>query len=189
MVTPRRKKNIDIRPREHLTPPEMLRLIDAASKVGRYGKRDALMIRMAYVHGMRASELTGVMWTDVDFDSGCLLVRRLKRGKTANHPMTPDVIRLLKKMPGDHRGFIFVSERGDRLSANGFNKIVGRAGEALGLGFTIHAHMLRHSCGYKLVNDRRAIRNIQEYLGHTHMQETVRYTALAPGYLAGCWKD
>jgi integrase len=30
----------------------------------------------------------------------------------------------------------------------------------------VHPHMLRHACGYKLANDARDTRTIQDYLGH-----------------------
>jgi type 1 fimbriae regulatory protein FimB len=42
----------------------------------------------------------------------------------------------------------------------------------------IHPHMLRHSCGYALVNKGTDIRIIQGYLGHRSISSTVRYTAL-----------
>jgi site-specific recombinase XerD len=48
------------------------------------------------------------------------------------------------------------------------------------LGIKAHAHMLRHACGYKLANDGHDTRAIQAYLGHRNIQNTTRYTALAP---------
>jgi site-specific recombinase XerD len=54
---PRRRKNTDARPREHLTEAEVALLMEAARKRGRYGHRDALMILMAYRHGLRVGEL------------------------------------------------------------------------------------------------------------------------------------
>jgi hypothetical protein len=49
---PRRRKNTDARPREHLTEAEVARLREAAKTRGHYGNRDALMILMAYRHGL-----------------------------------------------------------------------------------------------------------------------------------------
>jgi site-specific recombinase XerD len=51
---------------------------------------------------------------------------------------------------------------------------------AADLGIKAHAHMLRHACGYKLANDGHDTRAIQAYLGHRNIQNTTRYTALAP---------
>ena len=80
-----RPRNADRRSREHLTPEEIDRLIAAASKVGRYGHRDATMILMAattggsimaYRHGLRVSELVSLRWDQVDLKGGQLHVRR-----------------------------------------------------------------------------------------------------------------
>jgi integrase len=55
-VTRRRRPNRELRTREHLTPAEVERLMEAAG-AGRWGHRDATMILMAYRHGLRAAEL------------------------------------------------------------------------------------------------------------------------------------
>ena len=57
--------------------------------------------------------------------------------------------------------------------------IIGQVARAAGLEqLEIHPHMLRHSCGYVLVNSGTDIRIIQGYLGHRTILSTVRYTAL-----------
>jgi site-specific recombinase XerD len=48
------------------------------------------------------------------------------------------------------------------------------------LGITAHDHMLRRVCEYKLANDGHDTRAIQVYLEHRNLQNTTRYTALAP---------
>jgi hypothetical protein len=48
---PRRRRNIDRRPREYLTPAEVETLMATARKRGRYGHRDATMILIAWRHG------------------------------------------------------------------------------------------------------------------------------------------
>jgi type 1 fimbriae regulatory protein FimE len=57
------------------------------------------------------------------------------------------------------------------------------------LGIKAYAHMLRHVCGYKLANDGVDTRSLQAYLGHRNIQNTTRYTALAPDRFKGFWKD
>ncbi len=53
-------------PRKYLTSKEVERLITAARQ-NRYGHRDATMIRVAYRHGLRVSELCALRWDQVDF--------------------------------------------------------------------------------------------------------------------------
>jgi integrase len=57
-VTPWRPKNAELRTREHLTPDEVERLIEAANS-NPHGHRDPLMVLMAYRHGLRAAEVGG----------------------------------------------------------------------------------------------------------------------------------
>jgi site-specific recombinase XerD len=83
---------------------------------------------------------------------------------------------------------VFVSERGAPLTPLGFNGMVKRAGAAAGLGIKVHAHMLR-ACGFKLANDGIDTRSLQAYLGHSNIQNTARYTALASGRFKNFWRD
>ena len=84
---------------------------------------------------------------------------------------------------------MFVSERGAPLSAPGFSRMVERAAREAKLGIKAHAHMLRHACGYKLANDGHDTRAIQAYLGHRNIQNTTRYTALAPSRFKEFFRD
>jgi type 1 fimbriae regulatory protein FimB len=54
------------RTREHLAPDEVERMIIAAGHGGRLSERDALLIMMAYRHGLRASELIVLRRDQID---------------------------------------------------------------------------------------------------------------------------
>ena len=64
-----------------------------------------------------------------------------------------------------------------------------RAGKAAGFDMKIHPHMLRHACGYKLANDGRDTRAIQDYLGHKNIAHTTRYTELNSERFNEFWGD
>jgi type 1 fimbriae regulatory protein FimB/type 1 fimbriae regulatory protein FimE len=49
--------------------------------------------------------------------------------------------------------------------------IVAVAGEAAGLPFPVHPHMLRHACGFYLANKGVDTRALQQYLGHRNIQQ------------------
>jgi integrase len=68
-VTPRRGKNGELRTREHLTIDEVERLIEVA-KSNRHGHRDALMVLLAFRHGLRPGEIVDLRWDQIDFMSG-----------------------------------------------------------------------------------------------------------------------
>jgi integrase len=189
-VTPRRRPNADYRTREHLTEVEVEKLIAAAGD-NRHGHRDATMILVAFRHGLRASELVGLRWDQVDFEGGVLHVARRKRGTPSTQPISGRELRALRRLKREAQAspFIFVSERGSPFSVAGFQKLIARVGVTAGFAFQLHPHMLRHSCGYKLANDGVDTRSLQGYLGHRSIQHTVRYTELAPGRFKGFWKD
>ena len=157
----------------------------------RWGHRDATAVLIAYRHGLRASELVALRWDDIDFQTGKLHVRRAKGGTASVHPIGGRELRALRRLKREAPAsvYVFVSERLAPLSVAGYQRMVARAGEAVGFPFLVHSHMLRHSCGYKLANDGQDIRAIQHYLGHKSINSTVRYTALAPDRFKGFWKD
>lgn len=64
-----------------------------------------------------------------------------------------------------------------------------KAGEDAGLSVRVHPHMLRHACGYALADKRIDTRLIQDYLGHTNIAHTVRYTASNSLRFMGIWDN
>ena len=176
-----RRSNADYRKREYLTPGEIEKLIEAA-KGNRYGHRDATMILVAFRHGFRASEIIELEWSDIDFNAAEMHVERKKRGRSPRHPIRGDELRALRRLHKEQdpkSAFVFVSERGAPFTRDSFNWMVKRAGKKADLPFQVHAHMLRHSTGYKLANDGADTRSIQSYLGHRDIRHTVRYTELS----------
>jgi integrase len=189
-VTPTRRPNSELRPREHLTEREVGKLIEVAKR-NRHGARDSAMILVAFRHGLRASEVCELQWSDVEFESATLHLRRAKGGATSTHPLLGDemrALRSLKREAGDKSPFIFVSERGTPFSVSGLAKLIERSGVEAKLPFPVHAHMLRHACGYALANKGTDTRTLQAYLGHRSIQSTVRYTELAPGRFKNLWR-
>ena len=187
-VVPRRRPNAELRPREHLTEREVKKLI-AAAKGNRWGQRDSTMLLISFRHGLRASELCGLQWSDVEFETGNLHLRRAKGGTTTTHPLLGDELRALRALKREAKSpFIFVSERGAPFSVGGLAKLVERAGIEVGMPFKVHPHMLRHATGYALANRGIDTRTLQAFLGHRSIQSTVRYSELAPGRFKNIWR-
>jgi type 1 fimbriae regulatory protein FimB/type 1 fimbriae regulatory protein FimE len=187
-VTPLRRPNAELRPREYLTEREVEKLI-AAAKGNRWRQRDSAMILIAFRHGLRASELCSLQWSDAEFETGSLHLRRAKGGSITTHPLLGDELRALRALKREAKSpFIFVSERCAPFSTAGFAKLVERAGVEAKLPFKCHPHMLRHSTGYALANKGTDTRTLQAFLGHRSIQSTVRYTELAPGRFKNLWR-
>ncbi len=163
----------------------------AARKSSRYGHRDATMILIGYRHGLRASELCDLQWSQVELATGRLHVRRAKNGSPSVHPMQGDEIRTLRRLqreqgPSSH---VFMTERDGPMTPKAFHGLFGRIGSRAKMQFPIHPHMLRHGCGYALANAGHDTRVLQAWLGHKNIQHTVRYTELAPDRFKDFWRD
>jgi type 1 fimbriae regulatory protein FimB/type 1 fimbriae regulatory protein FimE len=175
-----RTANDEARGRKHLMPEEVRQLVKAARK-GRQGPRDALMIQMAFEHGLRASELVSMKWQAVNFVGQELAITRAKGSKSGTHQIQGGTLRALKRYhrhQGEPRqGFMFSSERGAPVSVDGFRRMLGRLSARV-LGVQWNPHALRHACGYHLINSGADLRVVQQYLGHANIQNTVAYTAL-----------
>lgn len=190
-IPPRRVPNADRRSREFLTHAEVESITKGAEKMGRHGFRDGTIIQIAYRHALRVSELVSLRWDQVDLTQGLMHVKRLKNGNASTHPLHGPEIRSLRRLQRDYPNspYIFTGERKGPLTASTVRKMVARAGEAAGLKFPIHPHMLRHAAGYKLANDGQDTRAIQHYLGHKNICHTVVYTNLSPERFKDFWQD
>jgi integrase len=116
-----------------------------------------------------------------------LHVRRVKNGTPATRPL----IARAPPSSARKRQIAVCLCVGTRCAAFSpwFLRMVERTAICAKLGIKAHAHMLRHACGYKLANDGRDTRSLQAYLGHKNIQNTTRYTALAPDRVKNFWKD
>lgn len=190
VAPPYRVPNRDRRTREHLTPAEVEKLMTAAGRLGRHGHRDATLILIAYRHALRVGELVALRWEQIDFAQGLFHVTRLKNGTPSTHPLRGPEIRALRRLKREGEGnYVFTTERSGPMTADNVRKLVARAGQAAGISFPVHPHMLRHAAGFKLANDGHDTRSVQHYLGHRNIQHTVRYTELAPDRFKTFWQD
>ena len=66
-----------------------------ATRKNCWGHRDATMLLVAYRHGLRPAELADLRWDQIEFASGALHVRRVKRRTSSTHPILGDELRAL----------------------------------------------------------------------------------------------
>ncbi len=176
--------------RKHVTPGEVKKLRDTVRK-GRNGHRDETMIYMGYRHGLRCGELVRLKWHQILWEEEEIQIRRSKmRGKhseTDLHPLDDWEMKSLQSLlraQKTEKGWVFRSERKpyNRMTENGFFKIIQRAGVKAGLSIPAHPHMLRHACGYRLNDEGRSTRSIQAWLGHRDISSTQMYCAMSAGH-------
>ncbi len=163
--------------KKHLTGDEVELLVRVA-KQSEHGKRNALMILMAYRHALRASEVVSLKWDQIDIKTGELFLPRKKNGRDSTHLLNAMEVRELKALQRRLKSpYVFESERQGPLTPRGFFKIVYEAASRLGMQ-NVNPHSLRHAAGYELINSDVSLRVIQEYMGHRSISTTTKYTEL-----------
>ncbi len=186
-----RLKHKDKRPREYLYEHEIDALIKVAN--GPNKTRDQALILISYRHGLRAGEASNLKWSQIDFETRRIHVTRQKGGIDSVHPIRDQEIRLLKKLWENRVSgspYVFMTNRGTKFNTAAFQKMIASLGKKANLTIPqIHPHMLRHSTGYKLANEGIDTRTIQDYLGHSNINNTVIYTKLSSAKFDGLFLE
>jgi type 1 fimbriae regulatory protein FimB len=162
-----------------LTLEELGRLFAAA----RSNPRDRVLFLVAYRHGLRASEVELLRIEDVDFRALRLMVHRLKGSHSGVHPLQPDEAKglraYLRTRPTPPSPVLFPSNRGDPIARRTLDWLMKRYGEAAELPpAKRHFHCLKHSIATHLLEAGADLRFVQDWLGHSNIQNTVVYTFL-----------
>jgi type 1 fimbriae regulatory protein FimB/type 1 fimbriae regulatory protein FimE len=126
----------------------------------------------------------------IDLSQGLLHVRRLKNGRPSTHILRGTEIRALRRLHKEQvppSPYLFTTERLSPMIAAGFRKQLARISMAAEFPFPVHPPMLRHACGFKLAHDGHDTRAIQEWLRHSNIQHTTRYTELTPKRFKDFW--
>lgn len=143
--------------------------------------------------GLRRGELFALAWDDVDLVAGVLTVRHSvyrgklgppKNGRERSVPLTAGLVAVLKSHRAQSRlrsAFLFPDAKGKlTIHQDHIDRPLHGALRRAGLR-KVTFHSLRHSFASQLVSAGRSLKEVQELLGHTSMQMTMRYAHLAPG--------
>lgn len=176
---------------------ELERLLGAAERADVWqrqhaGKRerDRLLLALFAYAGLRRSELLGLDWEDVDLERRLLRVRRAKGGRMRVVPIHPALLPLLLDhlaCSGAAGGPLFRGVQGRRLSQTVLTQTFRRYARAAGVDGRkrVTPHTLRHVFASELLRAGANLRQIQELLGHRHLDSTQRYTRVTAHELRG----
>ena len=168
---------------EILTSKEVELFLEQPRCVDEKGFRDHAMLELLYATGIRVSELIGLNVTDVNLTAG--FIRCSSRGKERIIPLYHGAVKALQDYIRDIRPRIianetetalFVNMNGERMSRQGFWKIIKHYQETAGIEKDITPHTLRHSFAAHLLENGADLRAIQEMLGHADISSTQIYT-------------
>ena len=146
------------------------------------GFRDHAMLELLYATGIRVSELISLDLGDLNLSAG--FVRCASRGRERIIPLYHTAVKALQDYVRDIRPeliadstetALFVNMNGERMSRQGFWKIIKYYQEKAGIQKDITPHTLRHSFAVHLLENGADLRSIQEMLGHADISSTQIY--------------
>ena len=149
------------------------------------GYRDRAMLELLYATGIRVSELISLNITDVNLSAG--VIRCQGRDKARMIPMYPAAVRALTEyinfirpqmIAAPDEQALFVNVSGERMSRQGFWKLIKNYQTKAGIEKTITPHTLRHTFAAHLLENGADIHAIQEMLGHADISSTQIYSHL-----------
>lgn len=166
-----------------LTSKEVELFLEQPRCVDAKGYRDHAMLELLYATGIRVSELISLDIGDLNLPAG--FVRCRSKGKERIIPLYPAAVKALRSYVTSVRPEIvadldedalFVNMSGERMSRQGFWKIIKHYQEMAGIQKDITPHTLRHSFAVHLLENGADLRAIQEMLGHADISSTQIYT-------------
>lgn len=161
-----------------LTTKEIDSLISKPNSETMKGARDKAMIHLISNTGLRVSQLINLDISDINLDSGVVYIKEETTRSIQIDKATAESVKIyLKKYRKlyDEEDPLFINMYGNRLSRQGFWKILRYYANKLGLDKSITPHTLRHSFAANLVENGVELEKVQQMLGHNDRSTTEIY--------------
>lgn len=175
-----------------LNVEEVERIFNAIDRSTPEGERNKAMLEFLYGCGLRVSEMTNLKISDVRINDGFISVvgkgnkqRLVPVGQTALKQLDIYLHQIRSHIPVQkgHEDFIFLNNRGRKISRVMVFYIIKNLAEKAGIRKTISPHTFRHSFATHLIEGGADLRAVQEMLGHASITTTEIYTHLDRDYL------
>lgn len=150
-------------------------LLDAAAP-----GEERLLIKLAYVYGLRASEVGAIPLKAIDEQRGTIEIARLKKSKSGVYPLRPVILvdfkRWLRERPSSIYLFPHHLDPNSPLDKFSVYRLFRRIARAAGLPANLqHPHVLKHSIATHMLERGADLRYVQEWIGHADISNTVIY--------------
>ena len=165
-----------------LTSQEVELLLDQPKDVDLKGTRDKAMLEFAYATGMRVTEIISLDIDDINFEEGYVNCRHANKPRII--PLGKLSLKALKEyteqarnilIKDDNEKALFVNVNGQRLTRQGFWKIIKYYKDQAHITKDITPHVLRHSFATHLLQNGADLKSIQTMLGHSDISSTQVY--------------
>jgi len=171
---------------------EIDKLISAIDLSQQHGERNRSILETLYSCGLRVSELINLQLSNINFNENYIKVTG-KGNKQRLSPISGKALKYLSIYINEVRihldikkgnsDFVFLNNRGAKLSRVMIFLIIKKLAEKIGLNKKISPHTFRHSFATHLIEGGADLRAVQEMLGHSSITTTEIYTHLDNDYL------
>ncbi len=178
-----------------LTSQEVELLLEQPKNVDLKGIRDKAMLEFAYATGMKVTEIISLDLDDVNIEEGYVSCKG--KDKSRNIPLGSLSLKALKDYTENSRNILikdenvkalFVNTNGQRLTRQGFWKIVKYYKEQAHINKEITPHILRHSFATHLLQNGAELKAIQTMLGHSDISSTQIYMQFQDATIQNIYK-
>ena len=174
-----------------MTDSDVNRLLESCDVSTTVGLRDRAFLEFLYATGARISEVATLKLEQLDLSHG--VVRLFGKGsKERIVPLYESAVvwlkkylqssrptLLLKDKTGRTHSALFISVRGNNMSADSLRKVFSSYVIAAGLDSSLSPHAMRHTYATELLGGGADLRIVQELLGHESLSTTQVYTHLS----------
>jgi integrase/recombinase XerD len=179
---------------ECLTFAEVERLLKAPNARRAQGVRDQAVLELMYATGLRATELTTLKLSSLDFQEGTVRIlgkgskeRIVPVGRKARESVRRYMAQTRSEWVGSSRNVetLFVTRQGKSMSRQSVWAILKKYARTIGIRKKLYPHILRHSFATHLLENGADLRVVQELLGHADIMTTQIYTHMDKSRLKG----
>lgn len=175
---------------EILTTDEVFALLEQPSGDSPKEIRDKAMLELLYATGIRVSELINLETLDVNLKTSSILCRdgsksrTIPYGKKAKDALTRYLEGAREAIVDNKESTIlFANCSGQKMSRQGFWKLIKHYAKKAGIESDITPHTLRHSFAAHLVENGADLRSVQEMLGHSDISTTQIYANMSHSHI------
>ncbi len=142
-----------------------------------------MIIVTAFSAGLRLNEVTHLRCRDIDSEAMRIVVRNAKGEKDRCVMLSTRLLPELREYWYDYRPGVWLFPGRDHsqpISHRTVQRAFKRAKDAAGIDKPATMHSLRHSFAVQLLEDGNNLKYIQDLLGHSSINTTMKYLKLAP---------
>ncbi|MDR1584111.1 MAG: tyrosine-type recombinase/integrase [Prevotellaceae bacterium] len=164
---------------------EIARIENSVSRANPLGKRNYAILLLATRFGLRASDITALKFSDINWDTSMITLVMKKTGKIIELPLLPEVgnaiidyIRNGRPKSESQQIFLCAVAPYGEIAAFGISSVISQIIQhsSVDVGNRHHgSHSMRHSLAACMLANGETIPTISEVLGHKKTQTTLTY--------------